>query len=321
VFLSDGGLWSVNEPDGVSTWMPANDHPSDKATWTFRMTVPDGLVAVANGRLADIEPSDDRITWTWEQGEPMASYLVLLLVGDYQFVDGGTTASGVELQHVVLRDQRRDLDAYLDVTREQIDFFESVFGPYPFDRYGVAITDSQPGLAMETQGLPIFSSDDLDGRLGLLQHLLLAHELAHQWFGDAVSPRSWDDIWLNEGFATYAQMLWFDEAGLSTIEREAELAMRSLPDDGWPLDAPSDLFGTVSYNGGAVALHALRSVIGDESFFSTLRTWVREHDGGVASTDDFERTAERVSGVDLEDFFDDWVRDPDGPPSAYPDPS
>jgi aminopeptidase N len=316
VFRSDGGLWSVNEPDGVSTWMPANDHPTDKATWTFRLTVPEGLVGVANGRLVDIEPDDDTITWTWEQDEEMASYLVLLLVGDYELVDDGVSASGVELRHVVLTDERRDLDRYLDVTRDQLEFFESLFGPYPFERYGLAIADSQPGLAMETQGLPIFSTDDLDGQLGFLQHLLLAHELAHQWFGNAVSPATWDDIWLNEGFASYAQMLWFDEAGISSLDRETTLALRSLPDTGWPLDAPDELFGTVSYNGGAVALHALRRTIGDEPFFDTLRAWVAGNEDGT--TDDFQRTAERVSGRDLDDFFDTWVRSPDGPPDAYP---
>ena len=321
IFASQGGLWSVNEPDGVSTWMPVNDHPTDKAVWTFRLTVPTGFEAIANGALVDIVADDGATTWVWHQDELMASYLVLLLVDDYDLVDDGAIEVGgatVELRHVVRSDRRDDLDRYLDITRRQLEFFTALFGPYPFDRYGLAIADSQPGLAMETQGLPLFSSTDLDGTLGPLQHLLLAHELAHQWFGNAVSPATWDDIWLNEGFATYAQMLWFDEVGLSTLESEAELALRTLPDDGWPLSAPTDLFGTVSYNGGAVALHALRLVVGDEAFFATLRAWVLEHDDAAASTDDFQRTAERVSGRDLDEFFETWVHAPDGPPDAFP---
>ena len=324
IFVSADGLWSVNEPDGVSTWIPANDHPTDKATWTFRLTVASGEEAIANGALADLIVDDASTTWVWEQDEPMASYLTLLLVGDYDLVgDGAVAPTGdtIELRHVVLSDERAALDRYLTVTRDQLEFFTDLFGPYPFDRYGLALADSQPGLAMETQGLSLFSIEDLDGSLGPLQQLLLSHELAHQWFGNAVSPASWDDIWLNEGFATYAQMLWFDEIGLSTVEREAELALSSLPSDGWPLSRPTDLFGSVSYNGGAVALHALRRVIGDDAFFETLRRWVADHLDGSASTDDFRRTAEAVSGTDLEGFFAVWVHAPEGPPDEYPSPT
>lgn len=324
IFVSPGGLWSVNEPDGVSTWMPANDHPTDKATWRFALTVPDGLEAVANGSLDDIVVDDGSVTWIWDQREPMASYLALLLVDDYDLVDGGEVAvagAPVRLRHVVLSDRAGALEPYLDVTRDQIEFFTELFGPYPFEQYGLALADSQPGLAMETQGLPLFSIADLDGTLGPLQHLLLAHELAHQWFGNAVSPATWDDIWLNEGFATYAQMLWFDEIGLSTLKTEAELALRSLPTTGWPLSQPTDLFGSVSYNGGAVALHALRQVVGDDAFFATLRAWVAEHLDDSASTDDFQRVAEHVSGADLDGFFAAWVHDPDGPPDRYPLPA
>ena len=324
IFVSADGLWSVNEPDGVSTWMPANDHPSDKATWEFRLAVPIGAEAIANGALTDIVVEGRSTTWVWEQDEPMATYLALLLVDDYDLVDDGAVSSAgapVDLHHVVLSDRRGALDAYLDVTRDQLGFFTELFGPYPFDRYGLALADSQPGLAMETQGLSLFSIDDLDGTLGPLQQLLLSHELAHQWFGNSVSPARWDDIWLNEGFATYAQMLWFDEIGLSTLDREAELALRSLPSDGWPLSQPTDLFGSVSYNGGAVALHALRQEIGDEDFFETLRSWVATHGDGSATTDDFQRTAEIVSGADLDEFFADWVHDPAGPPGDYPSPS
>jgi aminopeptidase N len=306
------GVWSVNEPDGASTWLPVNDHPTDKATWTFTITVPPGLSAVANGELKG-PPTPDRTTWTWEQTEPMASYLIMMLIGDYTVVDGGTSSTGVELDHVVLADRVDQLDSYLDVTDEQLAYFSELFGPYPFDRYGLALADSARGLAMETQGLSLFSAGDLDGSLGYLQHLLLAHELAHQWFGDAVSPATWDDIWLNEGFATYCQWLWLEHAGLDSVEGSAQAALSQLDRSGGPVARPRELFGNISYDGGAVALHALRRTIGDEAFYAGARQWVARHLDSAASTGDFRSTMERASGVDLEAFFIEWVESEDRP--------
>ncbi len=320
LFPTPGGLWSVNEPDGVSTWMPVNDHPTDKATWTFAVTVPAGLTAVANGEFVGSTGESGTITWRWDQDEPMATYLLLLLIGPYELVDGGRTASGVELRHAVLDDRTDSLEPYLEVTATQVEFFEQLFGPYPFERYGLALTDSMPNLAMETQGLSLFSAADLDGTLGYPQQLLLAHELAHQWFGNAVSPATWDDIWLNEGFATYAQWLWLDEIGEIELDRAAGAALATLPTLGWPLSEPAELFGPVSYDGGATVLHALRSTIGDGAFFEVLRDWTVVHLDGSAGTDDFQALAEQISGVDLDPFFADWVH-AERIPDRFPDRS
>ncbi|MEO6570552.1 MAG: M1 family metallopeptidase, partial [Ilumatobacteraceae bacterium] len=304
-------------PDGTSTWLPVDDHPLDKATWTFAITVPVGTMAIANGALRSRTVRSGHTTWTWDQTEPMASYLITLLVGDYDLVDGGVTDDGTILAHAVLADRRATLDPYLALTEDQLTFFEQWFGSYPFDRYGISITDSAPGLAMEAQGLSLFSSSDLDGSLGAFQHLLTSHELAHQWFGDAVSPSSWDDIWLNEGFATYAQWMWLDEAGFDDVASSAGLALRSLPDDGGPVSDPVDLFGSVSYDGGAVALHALRRTIGDDAFFTGLQAWVRTHIDGAAGTDDFRSVMEEASGEDLSRFFADWI-DAATRPASFP---
>jgi aminopeptidase N len=312
------GVWAVNEPDGTSRWMPVNDHPTDKATWTFSVSAPDGMTAVSNGEFVDQRPaSGGRTTWEWDQREPMASYLVTLLIGDYEIVDGGVSSSGVALDHAVLAGRRSALDEYTDITDRQLAFFADRFGPYPFDRYGVAIADSQPGLAMETQGLSLFSADDLDGSTGYLQHLLLSHELAHQWFGDAVSPAQWDDIWLNEGWATYCQWLWLDAEGLSRLADEATQALGALTGGGGPVERPNELFGDVSYNGGAVALHALRLTIGDAAFFAGARRWVAAHLDGAASTADFVAVMEQAAGRDLSGWFDAWVA-ADRQPGSFP---
>ncbi len=311
------GVWAVNEPDGVSRWMPVNDHPTDKATWQFAITVPAPMVAASNGRLVDSTIAGTDTTWLWAQDEPMATYLVSLLIGDYQIVDGGTSSSGIPLTDVALSASADDLDAYRAITDRQLTFLADLFGPYPFDRYGIAIADSQPGLAMETQGRSMFSAADLNGDVGYLQHLLLSHELGHQWFGDAVSPAQWDDIWLNEGWATYCQWLWLDEAGLSSIDDEATAALASMDGTGGPVDQPEQLFGPVSYGGGAAALHALRLTIGDEHFFEGARTWVRTHLDGSATTADFVAVMEQVAGRSLTAWFDDWVA-ADRQPTTFP---
>jgi aminopeptidase N len=307
----DDGLWSVNEPDGTSTWMPVNDHPTDKATWTFALTVPDGSAGIANGRFEGTTHDAQWSTWTWVQDEPMASYLVMLAIGDYVLRDGGTSSAGVELDHVVLRGV--DLDPYLAVVDRQMTFFTELFGPYPFDRYGLAILDSAPGLAMETQGLPLFSARDLDGSLETLQQILLAHELTHQWFGNAVSPAQWDDIWLNEGFATYGQWLWLEEIGAGTVDQWATEALAN-SQGGGPVADPDELFGAVSYEGGGAAVHALRLTVGDEAFFAGTRAWVAAHLDSSATTDDLRATMETASGLDLGPFFATWVEAAERPP-------
>ncbi len=316
--IEGDGVWAVNEPDGTSTWMPVNDHPTDKAAWSFRITVPTGLTAIANGETRGSTDGPDETTWIWDQPEPMASYLVTLLIGEYRLIDGGTSTSGVELDHVVLADRTDTLTPYLAVTDEQLTFFAERFGPYPFDRYGLALADSVAGLAMETQGLSLFSAGDLDGSLGYLQHLLLAHELAHQWFGNAVSPAQWDDIWLNEGFATYAEWLWLEQAGFDSVDDTASATLAGWVDAGGPVSRPDELFGEVSYLGGALAVHALRRTVGDDAFFAGLQRWCQSYTDGAATTDDLVATMEEVSGLDLDDFRAAWLDAPNLPDEFPP---
>ena len=254
-YPTDDGSFTLNEPDGARSWLPSNDHPSDKATWRFELTVPEGVTAIANGHLVEQRPAGAGTTWVWEQGDPMATYLLQVLTGDYRVLDGGL-AGAVPLTNVSLADDVERMQPFFDLTDDQIAFFEPLFGPYPLDQYGLAFTDSPPGLAMETQGRSLFSRDDFaGGEAGLPQHLLLSHELAHQWFGDAVTPASWDDLWLNESFATYAQWLWLDHAGLdrsSSAEADIALRLRQRRPSRPGSRRRSNLFGYERYDGGAV---------------------------------------------------------------------
>ena len=211
----------LNEPEGAHTWIPCDDHPSDKATFRFELTVPSGLTAVANGALIDHTSTASTETWIWQEDRPMATYMIQLLTGDYEVVDG-VGPNGLPLVSVVLREDKDIMKTYLDAIGDEIDYFDGFFGAFPLDRYGIAITDSAGGLAMETMERSLFSRDDFStGRLDFEQQLLLSHELAHQWFGDAVSPARWDDVWLNESFATYGEWMWLDHLGLRSIEDSA----------------------------------------------------------------------------------------------------
>lgn len=313
-----GGSYVLNEPDAARTWLPSNDHPSDKATWTFRITVPTGVTGVGNGRLVGTTAGPAGDTWEWREDDPMPTYLILLLTGDYEIIESATT-SGLPLVSVVLRDDLAEMQPFLDTMAAQIEFFEPLFGQYPLERYGLAITDSVPGLAMETQGRSMFSRDDLATLAGDFEQSVLAHELAHQWFGDAVTPALWGDIWLNESFATYAEWLWVEHVGLATVADQAAFSLEYRQSgDGEPTGSPTgELFVFNTYGGGAVVLHALRLTIGDEAFFELLTRWVAENDGASRTTGDFIALAEKVSSSDLGQLFDAWLY-ADIPPAEYP---
>jgi aminopeptidase N len=315
----------LNEPDGARTWLPSNDHPSDKATWTFELAVPTGFAAAANGELVTRTRGDDGELWLWAESQPMSTYLVQVVVGNYEVVvtDPIESVSGkqIAMTHVVPVGERTTFQQAVDSITPQMAFFEERFGPYPLDRYGLAFVNDLSGVAMETQGRSMFGADEFSsGELGLAQQLLLSHELAHQWFGNAVSPAGWDDIWLNESLTTYAQWLWLDEIGLQPLEAYAGEMLARRQSDGESTGNPSvaEMFGFLRYDGGAPVVHALRRTMGDEAFFGLMATWIADNTGTSQSTEAFIALAEAVLGRDLTDFFDDWLFSGDLP-DAYPE--
>ena len=314
------GSFTLNEPDGARTWLPSNDHPSDKASYRFAIEVPDGDTGVANGELeSSVRTDDGGSVWTWVQSEPMTTYVIQVLTGPYTIVDSAP-ADGVPLSSAILEGDETLMEPYLDVTPLQIEYFERFFGPYPLDRYGIAMTDEYFGGAMEEQGRSLFSREDFtSGELGHGEELLLAHELAHQWFGNAVAPARWQDIWLNESFASYAEWMWLDHAGHIELAETARSNLE-LRQDGFVATGDPDaagLFGYEVYEGGAVVLHALRLTVGDQVFFEILQRWVADNIDTSRTTDDFIATAESISGLQLTSFFDDWLYSTDLP-DAFP---
>lgn len=301
-FPTELGSYALDEPDGLHHWMPANDHPTDKATWQITIDVPAGVGGVANGALTAHQQLDGRERWTWTIDDPISTYLVLVATGDYELVDGVSPA-GVPLSHAVLRRAAGDAQVTraLGGTGEMVDYLASVFGPYPFASYGLVIADSDPQLAMETQTRSLFSMH------GVLDDGVLVHELAHQWFGDSVTLGSWTDTWLNEGFATYAEWLWNEERGGPSTRQQAE-AFLGTPWGSPPGQPPvGAMFASSVYYGGAVTLEALRAEVGDQQFFDILRRWAASRRHSTGTTAAFEALASEVAGRDLGTLFDTWL--------------
>ena len=304
-------VFVVGEPSGAQTFFPANDHPSDKATFTIDVEAPSELTVAANGVLVGeprFEEEGGARRWTYEVRDPMATYLVQVAIGDLELVDAGMV-EGVRLRHALHRsylDQARDT---VSRTGEMLQLLDDIWGPYPFDVYGVLAVDEPLGFALETQTLTLVGSDI--GTAGRAADEILVHELAHQWVGNAVGPATWKDVWLNEGFATYSEWLWSERTGGPSAARFAR-SIGGAGNDVPPGDPGRDeLFGATVYQRGAATLQALRERVGDDAFFRILRTWVERHAGGVASTEDLVSLAEELSGDrTLEALLQRWLYEP-----------
>lgn len=301
---TDDGAFVVGEPAGSMTWYPVNNHPRDKAAYDIRVTVPRGLTAVANGELRGQRTARGRTTFRWHSAEPVASYLVTATIGRFD-VRRSRSPDGVELYTAVDPREAAASRAVLGELGEVVDWATGLFGPYPFASAGV-IVDRGPrriDYALETQTKPIFPQAP--------DRLTLVHEVAHQWFGDSVTPRTWRDLWLNEGFATYASWLWTEQHGGPSAREQFDEAYAGRGADFWRQPpgrpSPQTLFGDPVYDRGAMLLEQLRRTVGDEVFFRILKGWPERHRHGNAGTADFVAYSEEVSGKELSGLFDAWL--------------
>lgn len=302
------GAVTLNEPDGASRWFPSNDHPTDKATVILRVTVPSSLVAVANGRLRFRAQGPDVTTWVWSAPEVMATYLTELVIGELELVDG-PVVDGVRLRHAYAPGTRARAEPAVGATAEMLAFYTERFGPFPFDTYGVVVPESGlSGIAFEGQTLSVFAPNLFSNRLAA--DSTLAHELVHQWFGNWVSPASWQEVWLNEGFATYFQWLWEEHALGRPLDRNVESARTAVSrDEGRAADDPGrdQLFSVATYERGGLTVDALQRRVGEEVFRRILGTYLRRFGGKAASTEDLIAVASEVADVDLTAFFRSWL--------------
>ncbi len=303
----DNEIFISSEISSSDNWYPVNDHPLDKATYSFRVTVPKPYVVAANGLLQKEVDNGDKVTYVWEATEPMASYVAAVSIDEY-VIETEQGPDGILIRNYLPPDFPEASKAGFDQTADMLSFFSERFGPYPFDAYGIVIVDfpRDAAVAMETQTLSQLGKEEF-----ALSEYVIAHELAHQWFGNSVSLTNWRDIWLKEGAATYAGWLWLEhkENGTMYAKVRGVYPIEAFSPNP-PGNPPStNLYTNTIFDRGALTFHALRLRVGDEVFFSILRTYTARFRYGNANTVDFIAVAEEVSGQNLREFFDSWLYD------------
>lgn len=327
------GLAMANQADAAHRVFPSNDHPSDKADFTFRITAPKELTVVANGLPVTTFRHGDDTTWIYRTEHPMATELAQVSIGRSTVLNR-TGPHGLPVRDVVPTPDRERLEPWLKKTPGQLEWMEKQVGRYPFETYGLLIADTDTGFELETQTLSLFERAvfTTPGYPDWYLESIMVHELAHQWFGDSVSPHSWSDLWLNEGHATWYEARYAEE---HTENRTLEARMRAAyrRSDAWRAaggpparpDAPApgkkiSLFRPVVYDGSALILFALRQEVGADVFDRIERGWVRRNRDSTATTADFVRLSSSLAGRDLTGFFDPWLYAAKTPPMpGHPD--
>ncbi|MGJ7905676.1 M1 family metallopeptidase [Actinopolyspora sp. H202] len=309
---TENGAVAVGQPLISEWWFPGSDHPSDKASFDISVAVPNGTEVLSNGRMTARSRQGDWTRWNWRMPSPSATYLAFLAIGQYDVhgKQGAFDQPMITAYADGLGDLKGPAEASLERTPEILDFLSGIVGPYPFETQGGVVPAEGLGFALENQTRPVYSPNFF--RIGS-NTSVVTHELAHQWFGDSVAVADWSSIWLNEGFASYAEWLWAEHQGNGTAQELFDHYYSSYPAGSpfWQVTpgdpGKEDLFHASVYNRGAMTLHALRNRIGDAKMLRTVRTWFERNRGGNATVSEFVEHAERVSGQQLDGFFDKWL--------------
>ena len=311
---SDPIIWSLSEPYGAPDWFPCHDTPADKAdSSSVRITAPAQLVSVSNGKLISTTTNTDGTrTFLWKNSYPIAQYLISIAVSNYAQYDTPFTYGNQTLPvtHYIYPENLAQVQANLALTPAMLRLFTNRFGPYPFlrEKYGHA------QFAYGNGGMEHQTVTSMEIRS--LIPTVIAHELTHQWFGDKITCRDWQNIWLNEGFASYGEALYTESTSgqsgyqsyMANFMSNARTAQGSIYVQ--DISSFSNIFiENRTYDKGATVLHMLRGVVGDSTFFNILRTYAATPTlaYNTAVTEDFQAVAQTVSGNDLSYFFKQWI--------------
>jgi aminopeptidase N len=306
---ADGAL-ALGQPAGSMAWFPGNHHPSDKASYDIVITVPKGLTAVSNGELTRESTKNGRTTFAWHSAEPMASYLATVAVGEYE-MKTTATEDGLPVITAVDPSQAKAGKKALAKIPDILEWAEYNFGPYPFSSAGAIVDrEEDAAYALETQTRPVFPGPPETG--------LIVHEIAHQWFGDSVTPRSWRDMWLNEGFATYAEWLYEEDQGGDSAQDTFDALYEGEDSEAiwdFPPAKPTDaahISDAPVYERGAMVIHKIRRAVGDDAFYDIVQGWAKTYRHKNADTRDFTEYVEKHAGSDearekVSRIWGDWL--------------
>jgi len=327
------GRWTAfgdNWPNRARNWIPSIDHPSDKATVTWTVRAPSERRVVANGELLEETPlpvrpgAAPRTLTRWRESRPIAAYLMVIAAAPLVYYDLGRDGCGVGefsscvRQSVYVFPESRDfLPGPFSHAPEMVRLFSELIAPFPYEKLAHLQSSTRYG-GMENAGAIFYA--DAPFRRRTMQPGVIAHETAHQWFGDAVTEREWSHVWLSEGFATYFQQLWVerfrgDSAFRADLVRTREQIVKAPEVASRPVIDTTQtnlmaLLNTNSYQKGGWTLHMLRTLVGDSAFFRGLRSYYLANRHSTALTDDLRRAVEASSGRPLGWFFDQWLRRP-----------
>lgn len=302
-------IYTLNEPVFASTWFPCNDTPMDKAMMNISIMNDSGMVSVSNGKLISIENKDEKVIYNWATFYPISTYLIAIYSAPYQSFSQKYISSlkdTMDINYYVLPEKYEDAQRAFSDHPNYISVFSKLFGEYPFikEKYGVAQILWSRG-AMESQTITGIGTNFISGAKFFSD--ILIHEVAHHWWGNSVTPKSWKDIWLNEGFATYSEALYW-EATKGHDALISTMASHKVNDESETLYNPqSEIFTRLVYNKGAWVLHMLRKEISDPLFFSCLKNYYQKYKYSNANTYDFKKICEETSQRNLDKFFDQWL--------------